>query len=538
MKVLTQYRSFRSLLNLYTRYVFKLLLFSIAFFITACSSAPTSALQLNSNESTASTKFCAAIKHTSGKSLSEHLSPFAEKMANSTGVYVLEEGIESLLSRGWLTHKAEKTIDIQYFIFSADNIGLIAADYLIQAADRGVKVRLLVDDLMIDAKGDELLKLDAHKNLSIKIYNPLANVGKNIFQKIVNLTTDFHGFNQRMHNKTFTVDSKVSITGGRNVADEYFGYDHEYNFRDRDVLLLGGSVSSVEESFESFWNDPLSVPVSQLIKINGQNGIAINTLNYDALHEYACNPENYVPYVREKMTKIPEAFIEQSNNGKVYWLQDVEYISDIPGKNNKNEFLGGGGLSTDKLIELVRNAKKSIIIQSPYLVTTELSRNLFKTLTDKGIEIKILTNSLASNDNLEAFNGYQRDRKALLKTGVEIYEFKPDAAIRQKIMSEVMDKQLTTPPIFGLHSKSMVIDDEITVIGTFNLDPRSANLNTESITVIPSKPLTQDVKQGMLEEMEPQNAWRTTLDWNPDGEVSKLKQIKVKLRRIVPKNIL
>ncbi|WP_426359429.1 phospholipase D family protein [Pseudocolwellia sp. HL-MZ19] len=518
----------------------------VSFLTTACSSAQQSVLQIHAQENTQdsyaenSIETCAALSKPNQTSLLQHLAPYAEKMQNSTGVYVLEEGIESLLSRGWLTHKAEKTIDIQYFIFTADNIGLIAADYLIKAADRGVKIRLLVDDLMVDAKGDELLKLDAHENLSIKIYNPLANIGKNIFQKVTNLATNFHGFNQRMHNKTFTVDGKVSITGGRNVADEYFGYDHEYNFRDRDVLLLGGSVSEIESSFEDFWNDELSVPVTQLVKSENKDTdiTASDLANYDALHQYACDPANYVPLVREKMKKIPEAFLQQETEGKVYWLKDVEYISDIPGKNNKNKFLGGSGLSTDKLIELVRNAKKSIIIQTPYLVTTDLSRDLFKALTDKGVEIKILTNSLASNDNLEAFNGYQRDRKKLLKTGVEIYEFKPDAEIRQKIMSEVMDKQLTTPPIFGLHSKSMVIDDEITVIGTFNLDPRSANLNTESITVIPSKALTLDVKQGMLEEMEPQNAWRTTADWNPDGEVSMLKQIKVKLRRVVPKNIL
>ena len=154
------------------------------------------------------------------------------------------------------------------------------------------------------------------------------------------------------------------------------------------------------------------------------------------------------------------------------------------------------------------------------------------------MEIKILTNSLASNDNLDAFNGYQRDREKLLKTGVSIYEFKPDARIRQKVMSDVMENQLHTMPIFGLHAKSMVIDEEITVIGTFNVDPRSANLNTESITIIPSKDISLRVKKGMLEEMQPENAWHTTLDWNPDGEVSKLKQVKVKLRRVVPKSIL
>jgi len=505
----------------------------ITFFISACSSAQINAQQPNTIKEN-NTGSCAAISNVDQKPLSEHLTPLSQQMKDSTGVYVLEKSIESLLSRGWLTHKAEKTIDIQYFIFSADNIGLIAADYLIKAADRGVKVRLLVDDLMIDAKGDELLKLNAHKNLSIKIYNPLVNIGKNILQKVGNLATNFHGFNQRMHNKTFTVDGKISITGGRNIADEYFGYDHEFNFRDRDVLLLGGKVSDIQSSFEEFWNDELSVPVSKLVKNNDDKDI----VDYDSLHQYACDPENYVPLVREKMNKIPQAFIQKSKQGKVHWLQGVEYISDIPGKNAKNEFLGGSGRSTEKLIELVRNAKKSITIQSPYLVTTKLSRDLFSALTKKGVDIKILTNSLASNDNLEAFNGYQRNRKELLETGVRIYEFKPDAAIRQKIMSEVMDNKLTTPPIFALHSKSMVIDDEITVIGTFNLDPRSANLNTESITVIPSKELSKEVKQGMIEEMLPENAWETTLDWNPDGEVSMLKQIRVKLRRIVPENIL
>ena len=515
-------------LNRHSIKLLKTIFFTMAFFITSCSSAQPAVNNQN-------TEFCSTINHQTHKSLSEYLAPFSQKMKESTGVYVLEEETESLLSRAWLSQKAEKTLDIQYFIFSTDNVGLIAADYLVKAAERGVKVRLLVDDLMVDAEGDELLKLAAHKNLSIKIYNPLANIGKNIFQKMINLTTNFHGFNQRMHNKTFTVDGKVSITGGRNIADEYFGYDHEFNFRDRDVLLLGGSAAHIQTSFDEFWEDTLSVPIEQLVKSTEADTLSAN---YDALHEYACDPKNFAPQVRHQIKNLHEIFQTIEKEGKLYWLKGVEYISDIPGKNKADKFLGGSGLSTKKLIELVSNAKKSVIIQTPYLVTTQLSRNLFKALTAKGVEIKILTNSLASNDNLEAFNGYQRDRKALLKTGVKIYEFKPDAAIRQKIMSDVMEQQLTTTPIFGLHAKSMVIDDKITVIGTFNLDPRSANLNTESITVIPSVEITKNVKKGMLEEMKPENAWETTLDWNPDGEVSTMKQIKVRLRRVVPKSIL
>ena len=158
-------------------------------------------------------------------------------MYDNTGVYVLEQGGGAFISRAWLSQNAENTIDVQYFIFSVDNIGLIVTDYLLRAAERGVKVRILLDDLMVDADTDDVLALDAHQNISIKIYNPNLNIGKNWCDKIVSLFTDFKGINQRMHNKTFIVDGNVAITGGRNIADEYFDYDHEYNFRDRDVLL-------------------------------------------------------------------------------------------------------------------------------------------------------------------------------------------------------------------------------------------------------------------------------------------------------------
>ena len=477
--------------------------------------------------------FCSAIESQPSRALSEYLSPFSEAMKESTGVIVLEQGTEAMISRAWLSEHAQQSIDVQYFIVSSDNVGLIAIDYLVKAAERGVKVRVLIDDIMIDATGSELLTLAAHKNFSIKIYNPMANVGKNFIDKIVNLTTDFHGFNQRMHNKTFIVDGKVAITGGRNVADEYFGFDHRFNFRDRDVLLLGGRTSDIQKSFNQFWNDNLSVSVEKLISSKNKP-----KPNYNALHQYACNPLNFAPKVRDQINNLPTVFEGLQQAKVLHWVKDVEYVSDVPGKNDGKVFMGGGGLSTERLISLIKSAKQSVIIQTPYLITTEVGKNIFKTLVDNGVDVKILTNSLASHDNLAAFSGYQRDRRALLETGVKIYEFRPDAQIRRKVMSEVMETQLANLPIFGLHSKSMVIDGRITVIGTFNLDPRSANLNTESITIITSKEVSSSVKEGMLEELRPENAWQTTLEWNPDNEVSLLKQLGVKLGRVIPKSIL
>lgn len=480
--------------------------------------------------------FCKKIHRNDSLSLTASIAGLDSLMKNSTGTYVLEDGDGSMIARAWLTEYAEETIDIQYFIFSVDNVGLIACDYLVRAADRGVKIRILVDDIMVDAEGEDILIMDAHENIEIKIYNPGTNIGKNIMQKAGKLITDFRGVNQRMHNKTFIVDQKLAITGGRNIADEYFDYDHEYNFRDRDIFLMGKLVNVMQTSFNEFWNHSLSIPVTKLLP--DIIPITNDSTMYDKLHQYACNPDNFWPQVRERITNLPAAFQQIMDSGELVWLDSIYFVSDNPGKNSTTSGLSGGGKSTDALIDLVKKAKYSIDIQSPYLVTTELSRNLFEAATKRGVKVRILTNSLASTDNLEAFSGYQRDRKKLLATGVEIYEFKPDAACRFHVMTGALQKKINFTPIFGLHSKTMVIDNHITVIGTFNLDPRSANLNTECIVVAYSEQISAGVMKGIEEEFLPENAWRTTKDWNPDSEVDIKKRVKTMLRKVVPKDIL
>jgi phosphatidylserine/phosphatidylglycerophosphate/cardiolipin synthase-like enzyme len=480
--------------------------------------------------------FCSLIHSNDSLSLTGELSTVSEQMQKKTGVYVLEDGGTSLIARAWLSEHAEKTIDVQYFIFSTDNVGLIACDYLVRAADRGVKVRILVDDIMVEAEAEEILTLDSHENISIKIYNPGANVGKNIYDKVKKLSTDFHGFNQRMHNKIFVVDSKVAITGGRNMADEYFDYDHEYNFRDRDVLLLGKEVTNMQNSFNGFWNDKRSVAVSSLLE---DEEIVDSTKSdrFSKLHQYACNPENFWPQVRERIKKLPDAFKAIQQTGELVWLDSVRFISDKPGKNER-ENLSGGGITTDSLMHLIRRAKHTIEIQSPYLITTEVGQKLFKEAVARGVKIRILTNSLSSTDNLEAFNGYQRDRNKLLQAGVRIFEFKPDAKERFTIMTGELQQKMNFTPIFGLHAKSMVLDGEVTVIGTFNLDPRSANLNTECFALIYSKQIAASVLKGMEEEFKSENSWETTLQYNPDKEAGLKKRLKTYTKRVVPKKIL
>lgn len=479
---------------------------------------------------------CAGIARDNAPVLSEKLAPFAAPMETSTGVYVLEDGGGAMMARAWLSDHAERSIDVQYFIFSADNVGLIAADYLARAAERGVAVRILVDDVLVEADAAQLLALDALPNLEIRIYNPGVKVGVSLPGKLFKLASDFRGTNQRMHNKTFIVDGRVVITGGRNIADEYFDYDHEYNFRDRDVLLLGGVAGEVQRSFETFWNDALSRPVAELARPEETAGAPGAGIAW--LHGYACDPANYWPEVRSRLAEIPAAFDHILASGQLQWVGGVAFVSDRPGKNDGSQGLGGGGITLAELERLFGAAQKSVLIETPYLITTEASRELFRAAVARGVEVKILTNSLAATDNLEAFNGYQRDREALLATGVRVFEFRPDAAVRRRIMTSALAGTLAKPPIFGLHAKTMVIDGTTALIGTFNLDPRSAHLNTECFTVIPSENIAGAVLAAMETDFLPENAWETTAAANPDAAAGWVKRFKAFTRGVVPKRIL
>lgn len=505
-----------------------LLILSIGCLLAACS--PDNELLKESEQD-----FCSQIHPGPDTSLSAILQPFEERLKSQTAALALEDGGNAMMTRAWLCEHAQKSIDIQYFIFATDNVGLIACDYLVKAAERGVKVRMLIDDILVDAGPHEILSLAAHQNIEIKIYNPGINLGKNIFQKIKKLSTDFYGANQRMHNKTFTVDEKVVITGGRNIADEYFDYDHAYNFRDRDVLLFGKSVKAVHRSFEDFWNSEFSIPVESLVQ--DENLSTNDSGRYERLRQYACNPENFWPQVRQKITELPIVFQQMVESGNLVWADSVQFVSDQPGKNVHKE-IKEGGATTSALAKLIQQASKEVLIQSPYLVTTEASRALLADACKRGVKIRILTNSLASTDNLEAFSGYQRDRDAILATGAQVFEFRPDAKERYEIMTGALQKKINYQPIFGFHAKSMVIDEKITVIGTFNFDPRSANYNTECVTIIHSKDFAEKVRTGMQRTFQPENSWETTLKDNPDKFAGTTKQAKTLSRRVIPKGIL
>jgi len=224
--------------------------------------------------------------------------------AGKSGAYVLDTGREALLARAWLADHAQASIEVQYFIWSTDNIGILAAEALLRAANRGVRVRVIVDALLIDAPDKSLLALAKDPGIDIRIYNPQTSAGVPLQKRAVNVLTNFRGVNQRMHDKILVVDGKIAIAGGRNMAAEYYDYNHEYNFRDRDALLLGAVVKAMQASFERFWNSELSVKVEDLYGGLGlmRANVSVNDAEirqiYRELHAYAKSPANFAPEVR------------------------------------------------------------------------------------------------------------------------------------------------------------------------------------------------------------------------------------------------
>lgn len=429
--------------------------------------------------------------------------------APRSGLYVLEKGEESLLGRAWLVDNAQETIDVQYFIWSVDNIGILAAEALLRAAERGVRVRVLVDDLLMDAPPESLIALAAHPDIQIRIYNPVHKTGVSLPLRIYHLLSDFRNANQRMHDKTLIVDGQLVITGGRNMADEYYDYDHHYNFRDRDLLVVGGVASDVQEHFERFWESELARPVEALLPfaklLSDDERIAQVRAE---LHAYAADPTNFAPPVRSALAEL---------DAKIpLVMRDLEwgaarFFYDLPGKNSGEQGLAGGGASTRALVEVVSAAKHKLVIQSPYLVLPQGALALFRELVGRGVEVKISTNSLASTDNLAAFSGYKKQRAEIVAAGVQVFEFKPNPAIQPQLLARYPELAKNAP-VFAIHAKTMVVDGQQLFIGTFNLDQRSANLNTEVGVLIDSVKLAQAVEASIELDMRPENSWWTDSD--------------------------
>ena len=304
------------------------------------------------------------------------------------------------------------------------------------------------------------------------------------------------------------------------------------------MLLLGEAVQAMRANFNAFWASPLAVPVESLYDGLGllQKNVRVDAAEvqqvYRELHAYAARPENFAPQVRAAIAATPDSFARLAR--EMAWGR-AEFVHDVPGKNGRRWRLDGGGRSTVALARLVAGARESIVIQSPYLVMSDDAKALFRAAVARGVNVRILTNSLASTDNLQAFSGYRSQRKALLKMGLDIREYRPDPANRSTLLSRAYatpTAQPAVPPVFALHAKSMVVDGRIACIGTFNFDPRSENLNTEVGAIIRHPGLAQRLQAVIEADMRPENSWSARDE--PDQYVPLTKRGQVRLWQLLP----
>jgi putative cardiolipin synthase len=378
---------------------------------------------------------------------------------------------------------------------------------MLRAAERGVRVRLLIDDLNVGDKDPQLLALDHHPNIQIRTYNPFKENARSGLKKWLSFFADFGRLNRRMHNKTYVVDGSVAIVGGRNIGDGYFDASDELNFRDRDLLAVGPVVQEVSANFDAYWNSPWVYPIEAVASAEPLAPEAVAE-GYTSLKSFVAegpvlpyeSPPRTLPGIREHLEQMQKTLI---------WAI-AELVYDRPAINENPFDLADWSKPVPRRISaLIRNAKHDILIESAYFIPGDMLLDELGRLTAAGIDIRVLTNSLASNDVILNHAGYARRRREILRQGVKLYEMRPDAASCQDLVEG--DQPCDIRTLFGLHSKSAVFDHETVFVGSFNLNMRSAFLNSETILIVYSRELAQRIAASIKENMKPENSWRITL---------------------------
>jgi phosphatidylserine/phosphatidylglycerophosphate/cardiolipin synthase-like enzyme len=459
----------------------------------------------------------------------------ADALDERNRLTLVEFGEDALRLRLHLFRAAREYIDVQNFILRKDETGELFLNELLLAARRGVKVRLLLDQMFTYADVDYLVQLTmSHENFEIRFYNPSfykAKMAKHDWISAV--ACCFRRFNQRMHNKLVVVDDVMGIVGGRNIADRYFDYDTNYEFKDRDVLVFGGTAVEMRQSFDWFWKHPKTVPVQHLRDVASEllNGGSRQLAEYQPsarLQPLLASIEGG-PYLRR--------FLESS-----LLVERLEYFSDRP---RKQEFPDDAPKKdiTRELYEVLLSARRSVIIQSPYMVLSKRARELFVELRRRHPEIELIfsSNSLASTDADTVYaNTHKHKKRYVDQLGFQMYEFKPfpvDAPeffprwselIKEKksgvVSAAIVSGDNSTIPMpaprIGLHSKSFVVDGRVAMIGSHNFDPRSEGFNTENGLIVWDEAFAQTLEALIRRDIAPQNSWVVAM--KPGEEQEKL----------------
>ncbi|MGO2019027.1 phospholipase D family protein [Psychrobacter sp. FME61] len=413
-----------------------------------------------------------------------------------SGYHPIVTGANAFASRSILTDMATRSIDAQYYIWHNDQAGQLLLRDLWKAAERGVIVRLLLDDFNNDAIFDQhLLRFSSHPNIAVRIINPLMH---RKFQTL-NYVTGLPRINRRMHNKSMTFDKQITIIGGRNIGNEYLSNDQNSQFADLDVLLIGKVVADIDNSFASYWSSPLSFDIETLVTTNHNETsdfvAALDKLGQDNNDNDNDNDNNDLMIYK---TAIEESTIDNDliNKRVPFRWTDMQFLSDDVGKLTKS-------VPTDtnlvhQLRTLLGRPTKQLTIISSYFVPTKDGVNTLVKLAESGIDIKILTNSFDATDVTAVHSGYSQWRPNLLRAGVKIYELKSTAAAekRENKLWKARSQSSTS-----LHAKTFAVDDHQVFIGSYNVDPRSANINTEMGVIINDDELAKQLHAALSDDL-------------------------------------
>jgi cardiolipin synthase C len=438
----------------------------------------------------------------------------SEKHPGLSGFSLVQHGENAFLARLAMVDLAEKTLDAQYYIWDSDTTGRILASRLIRAADRGVRVRILIDDNYQTGEKDFLISgLDGHPNIEIRLFNPVTNR----FWRTLSFLADFGRVNHRMHNKLLVVDNAVGIVGGRNIGDVYFGVRGDHNYRDLDVLTSGPIVREISASFDMFWNSDWAIPVGATVEElpteKDWKAMLKRLEDNISATSYPYPIYQNLDELRTRLVQIRDTFIWAPGTALVEHPSRVVTDAEI-------------GIIHKALSLRLSEVEREVLIESPYFVLPDRTIEGVRQLTARGIKVRALTNSAASNDVMAAHAGYVNTREKLLKAGAELYELRPDTNMERR-WSVLSDKSRA-----ALHCKSIVFDRKSVFIGSFNLDPRSSTLNTEIGVMINSPEIAHQVAKIMDEGVSPGSAYQVTLDnddrlvWTAENNGEKLQYDK------------
>ena len=462
--------------------------------------------------------------------LSKIITPLKNQNPELTGYHVLYDPLEAIAARINLIEKAQKTLDLQYYIWDNDKIGSLALYKIIEAADRGVKVRLLIDDNNAGKMEGVYLALDQHPNIEVKLFNPYRFRSMRPLEMVI----DLKRINRRMHNKTFTADNQISLIGGRNMSNQYYNVSDSYQFSDVDVMLVGQAVDDITHSFDEYWNHSYAYPVRNIVNHNKYN------LRYESLkeqlsqHYHEITVQNYL-----NLSNRTQDFEQWLNhNIQLDWVK-AEVVKDAPDKiqdkAKKEQHLNF------QMVKRLDTPTENVDLISAYFVPQKKGEKKLTQLANDGVHVRVLTNSFKANDVSLVHAFYAKYRENLLKNGVNLYEFLPAVSdenlyANSKEISKKAKVSLKGLSRSSLHAKLMAIDNKQVFIGSFNFDPRSANLNTEIGVIINSPPLANAVHKTMDDNLK-KYAYKLVLDskqninWlkeTPSGIITLRKEPKMK----------